>query len=208
MIFKKKNSNMNETTDAEQTACDEMNETPDTENQEPVTDSVEGLEEALENAEKEEQPEMDPVKVLEKALQDEKDRVLRLYAELDNVRRRASRELLDERQYSGMEIIRAILPVMDNLQRALEAAAQNSEGDPLFEGVKMIYQQMTDVLNKNHCTRIEALNQPFDPNFHEAISQMPNPDVDENTVIYVTQEGYLLHDRVVRPTQVVVSKKP
>jgi len=97
---------------------------------------------------------------------------------------------------------------MDNLQRALEAAAQNSEGDPLFEGVKMIYQQMTDVLNKNHCTRIEALNQPFDPNFHEAISQMPNPDVDENTVIYVTQEGYLLHDRVVRPTQVVVSKKP
>ncbi len=208
MIFKKKNSNLNESADAEQAAQDEAVETQNEENQEPTPDFVEGLEEAQENTEEEKQPEVDPVKELETALQEEKDRVLRLYAELDNVRRRASRELLEERKYSGMEIIRAILPVMDNLQRALDSAAKTNEGDPLFEGVQMIYQQMTEVLKKNHCTRVEALDQPFDPNFHEAISQMPNPDVDENTVIYVTQEGYLLHDRVVRPAQVVVSKKP
>lgn len=209
MIFKKKNSNFNENPDAEEGAQDDATENLNVEGQEPTTDFVEGLEDALENAEEEKkQPEVDPVKELEKALQDEKDRVLRLYAELDNVRRRASRELLEERKYSGMEIIRAILPVMDNLQRALDAAAKTSEGDPLFEGVQMIYQQMTEALKKNHCTRVEAMDKPFDPNFHEAISQMPNPDVDENTVIYVTQEGYLLHDRVVRPAQVVVSKKP
>lgn len=204
MIFKKKTS----PEDAPQTDAPEQNEELTEEVQNTADETVvEGLEDIV----SEEETAADPVAELQKALEEEKERSLRLYAELDNVRRRASRELLEERKYSGMEVIRALLPVMDNLQRAIEAAsAASAEGtnDALLEGVRMIYQQMTDSLAKNHCTRIEAQDQQFDPNFHEAISQMPNADVPENTVLFVAQDGYLLHDRVVRPTQVVVSKKP
>ena len=182
------------------------------EQQDPEVDTskVEGLEEALEGNEPKEDEDApkDPVKELEKALAEEKERTLRLYAELDNTRRRAAREMVEERKYSGMDVIRAILPVMDNLQRAIDAATQQNADDPLLEGVKMVYQQLTDALKQNNCTRIEALNQPFNPNFHQAISQMPSADVPENTCIVVAQEGYMLFDRVVRASQVVVSKKP
>jgi len=203
MIFKKKTS----PEETPQSDVSEQNDEQAEEVQNAVDEAVvDGLEEAVADAE----TAADPVAELQKALEEEKERSLRLYAELDNVRRRASRELLEERKYSGMEVIRALLPVMDNLQRAIEAASAAAEGtnDALLEGVRMIYQQMTDSLAKNHCTRIDAQDQQFDPNFHEAISQMPNADVPENTVLFVAQEGYLLHDRVVRPTQVVVSKKP
>lgn len=142
---------------------------------------------------------------LEAALQDEKDRALRCYAELENVRRRSSRELADERKYSGMEVIRDLLPVMDNLQRAIEAAEKQNAGDPLLAGVRMVFQQFESALDKNHCKRIEALNQPFDPNFHQAISRMPSDDHPENTILIVASEGYTLCDRVVRPSQVIVS---
>lgn len=222
MIFKKKNTEKenqtaNAGTDAEMNAdqAPEMNaeqeneavqeNAADASNAENAADEpiVEGLEEAVEQEEK-----ADREAELQKALADEKDRSLRLFAELDNVRRRAARELVEERKYSGMEVIRAILPVMDNLQRAIEAASQQSENDALLEGVKMVYQQMTDALKQQNCTKIEALNQPFDPNFHQAISQMPNEEMEANTVMFVSQEGYVLHDRVVRPSQVVVSRKP
>ena len=173
------------------------------------TSKVEGLEDALKGDEpKDEDVPKAPVKELQKALAEEKERTLRLYAELDNTRRRAAREMVEERKYSGMDVIRAILPVMDNLQRAIDAASQQNADDPLLEGVKMIYQQLTDALKQNNCTRLEALNQPSDPKFHQAISQMPSADVPENTCIVVAQEGYMLFDRVVRASQVVVSKKP
>lgn len=204
MIFKKKTS----PEETPQSDVSEQNDEQAEEVQNAVDEAVvDGLEEAVADAE----TAADPVAELQQALEEEKERSLRLYAELDNVRRRASRELLEERKYSGMEVIRSILPVMDNLQRAIEAAsAGTADGanDSFLEGVRMIYQQMTDALAKNHCTRIEAQDKPFDPNFHEAISQMPNADVPENSVLFVAQDGYLLHDRVVRPTQVVVSKKP
>lgn len=209
MIFKKKNAA------AAEDLCEDLGQAEDAENAEndpekaagPDTSSVEGLDEALNQAEKE-VAKSDPAKTLEKALSEEKDRTLRLYAELDNVRRRAARELVEERKYSGMDVIRAILPVIDNLQRAIDAAEKQNADDPLLEGVRMVYQQMIDALKQNNCTKIEALNQPFDPKFHQAISQMPSADVADGSVLIVAQDGYLLHDRVVRPSQVVVSKKP
>lgn len=205
MFFKNKNNEEIYEDLGDNTEDDELEQqTPEVD-----TSKVEGLEEALKGDEpKVEDVPKDPVKELEKALAEEKERTLRLYAELDNTRRRAAREMVEERKYSGMDVIRAILPVMDNLQRAIDAASQQNADDPLLEGVKMIYQQLTDALKQNNCTRIEALNQPFDPKFHQAISQMPSADVPENTCIVVAQEGYMLFDRVVRASQVVVSKKP
>ncbi|MDO4550051.1 MAG: nucleotide exchange factor GrpE [Planctomycetia bacterium] len=143
---------------------------------------------------------------LEKALQNEKDRCLRVMAELENYRRRAARELEEERKYRAMDVIREILPVMDNLGRAVEAAEKQNPDDPLLEGVKMVWQQFEHALENQKCTRIEALNQPFDPNLHQAIQQFESDEVPPNTIIHVAQDGFLLEDRVVRPAQVIVSK--
>lgn len=143
---------------------------------------------------------------LEKAVQDEKDRALRTLAELENYRRRAARELEDAHKYRAMDMIREILPVLDNLQRAIESAEKQNPDDPLLAGVRMVAQQFEKALESQHCTRIAALNEPFDPNLHHAIQQFESPDVAPNTVVHVAQEGYVLEDRVVRPSQVIVSK--
>jgi molecular chaperone GrpE len=138
-------------------------------------------------------------------LEQAKDRALRLQADLDNYRKRASRELEDRLKYADMGILRELLPVVDNIQRAVEHAENSSDQASLLEGFRMVGNQLQSVLEKHHCKKIEALNTPFDPNLHHAISQMPSADQPVNTVLMVTQDGYLLHDRVVRPSQVIVS---
>lgn len=152
---------------------------------------------------------------LKKELAEANDKTLRTFAELENYRKRAARTLQEELKFANMSLIRDFLPVIDNLERAIEAAQKQSEqnelspqGQALLQGVEMVVKQFNDVLAKHDCTIIEAMNQPFDPNFHQAITQMPSADVEPNTVIMETQKGYLLHDRVVRPTQVIVSTKP
>ncbi len=142
------------------------------------------------------------------------DRVLRISAELDNYRKRVQREIQDERRYATMPLMREILPVLDNLKRAIDSASpsnQTSEPSPemtaLLEGVSMVFQQLESVLAKQGCVRIEAMGQPFDPNIHDAILQQPSADAEPNTVIFETQTGYKLHDRVVRPSQVIVASK-
>ena len=142
------------------------------------------------------------------------DRVLRISAELDNYRKRVQREIQDERRYATMPLMREILPVLDNLKRAIDSASpskQTSDPSPemsaLLEGVSMVFQQLEGVLAKQGCVRIEAMGQPFDPNIHDAILQQPSADVEPNTVIFETQTGYKLHDRVVRPSQVIVASK-
>jgi molecular chaperone GrpE len=134
-----------------------------------------------------------------------KDRELRVHAELDNVRKRAARELDERLRYANMSLLRDLLPVIDNIERAIEAAEKNADAAALLEGFKMVDQQLGDVLNRHHCTRIEALHLPFDPNVHHAVMQQPSEEHPANTVLMVTQNGYQLHDRVVRPSQVIVS---
>lgn len=142
---------------------------------------------------------------LEEELGQMKDRALRVQAELENYRKRVARESADQRRYADLPLLREILPVLDNMQRAIEAAEKSGEAPGLLEGFKMVVQQFQTVLERHHCTAIKALHEPFDPNLHEAISQQPTADYAPNTVVYVVQTGYLLHDRVVRPSQVIVS---
>jgi molecular chaperone GrpE len=142
---------------------------------------------------------------LEEELGQMKDRALRLQAELENYRKRVSREMADQRRYADMSLLRELLPVLDNMQRAIEAAEKSNESPGLLEGFKMVAQQLEGVLERHHCTPIKALHEPFDPNLHEAISQQPTNDYPPNTVVFVASPGYLLHDRVVRPSQVIVS---
>lgn len=157
----------------------------------------------------------DELSALKKELAEAKDKTLRTFAELENFRKRSARTLQDELKYANMSLIRDMLPVMDNLLRAIEAAEKQDQagelteqGKALLDGVKMVVEQFNTVLGKHNCTPIEAVNQPFDPNFHQAITQMPSADVAPNMVIMETQKGYVLHDRVVRPSQVIVSCEP
>jgi molecular chaperone GrpE len=134
-----------------------------------------------------------------------KDRELRVHAELDNVRKRAARELEDYRRFANLPLLRDLLPVLDNVDRAIEAGEKNADAAALLEGFKMVSQQLGEVLKRHHCTLIEALHAPFDPNVHHAVMQQPSDEHPANTVLMVTQNGYQLHDRVVRPSQVIVS---
>jgi molecular chaperone GrpE len=136
------------------------------------------------------------------------DRTLRATAELENVRKRSQREITDARRYAALPLVRDLLTVADNLDRAIEAAQQSDESAGLLEGVRMVAQQLHTTLENHGCARIEAEGQPFDPHLHEAILQQPSADVPPGTVVLETQSGYELNGRVVRPSQVIVSAAP
>jgi molecular chaperone GrpE len=136
------------------------------------------------------------------------DRALRLQAEMQNLRDRTAREIATERRYAVLPILRELLPVVDNIDRAIEAAEKAGEAENLLAGFRLVRQQLGTILSRHHCEEIEAAGQPFDPNFHEAILQQPSPDVPDGHVMMVTQTGYRLHDRVVRASQVIVSSGP
>jgi molecular chaperone GrpE len=135
------------------------------------------------------------------------DRFLRLQAEMQNLRNRTSREIADERKYAALPVLRDLLPVLDNINRAIEAAEKAGEADNLLEGFRLVRQQLVTTLTNHGAEPINALGQPFDPNFHQAILHQPSKEP-ASTVTMVTQEGYKLHDRVVRPAQVIVSSGP
>lgn len=137
-----------------------------------------------------------------------RDRALRAQAELDNYRKRTRKEMEDERRYAQLPLLSDLLPVLDNVQRAIQAAEKSPDASGLLAGFKMVAQQLEGVLSRHHCTRIEALHQPFDPHLHAAIMQQPSSEHPANTVIQVAQDGYQLHDRVLRPSQVIVSAPP
>lgn len=136
------------------------------------------------------------------------DRMLRLQAEMQNLRSRTAREIADERRYAALPVLRELLPVVDNINRAIEAAEKAGEAENLLAGFRLVRQQLLTVLDHHHCEPIEPLGQPFDPHFHQAILQQPSDDAAAGTVTMVTQSGYKLHDRVVRPAQVIVSSGP
>ncbi len=136
------------------------------------------------------------------------DRLLRLQAEMQNLRNRTSREIADERKYAALPVLRDLLPVVDNIERAIEAAEKAGEAENLLAGFRLVKQQLHTLLSGHQCEPIEAEGQEFDPNFHQAILQQPSTDVPAGNVMLVTQSGYKLHDRVVRPAQVIVSSGP
>jgi molecular chaperone GrpE len=132
----------------------------------------------------------------------------RTRAEFENYQKRNQREREQERQYMAGQFLLEMIPVLDNIERATLAAQQAGEQGPLVQGVAMVRQQFLDMLKRHGVSRIEAEGQPFDASRHQAIAQMEAADKPANTVVQVAQQGYVLHDRVLRPAGVVVSKSP
>jgi molecular chaperone GrpE len=135
-----------------------------------------------------------------------KDLAQRTRAEFENYQKRNQRDREQERQYMAGQFVLDMLPILDNLERATEAAQKAGEKGPLVQGVAMVEQQFLEVLKRYQVTRIDAAGKPFDANLHQAIVQQPSMDKMPGTVLLVIEPGYLLHDRVLRPAKVVVSK--
>jgi molecular chaperone GrpE len=190
-----------------------------------TTSSDEALDAALAEASaavranKSKSPADQKVAELESQLREATERALRSQAELENYRKRMQRELADERRYAVVPLVRDLLAVLDNLERAIEAtqarsasegtvSSRSNEVASLLAGVKMVASQLENVLKQHQCTRIETVGAPFDPNFHQALAQEPSDEHPAGTITREAQLGYRLHDRVIRPAQVFVSTGP
>lgn len=155
---------------------------------------------------------LDPTEALLAENAELKDRMLRTMAEMENLRRRTEKEIRDSKQYAASSFARDMLGVGDNLRRALEAIsaeardAANESMRALIEGVEMTEREMINQLEKHGVRRIDPAGEKFDPNFHQAMFEVPNTEVPNNTVVQVMQAGYVIGDRVLRPALVGVSK--
>ena len=153
---------------------------------------------------------------LEENLRDEieqlRDEKLRLLADMENLRKRSDRDRMDSIRYGNINFARDILSLGDNLSRALDAIPKDAEKTEtitnLINGLRMVQREFTLILEKHGIKKIEALNQRFDHNFHQAMMEIESEEVEEGIVIQEIQSGYNMHDRLLRPSMVGVAKKP
>jgi molecular chaperone GrpE len=138
------------------------------------------------------------------------DRLLRTTADFDNYKKRAAREKQDAIKFANENLLQKLIPVLDNFDMAL-AAAQNAQAQPsssLQAGINMIYQQLKSALAEAGLEEVDATGQKFDPNFHEALSQLETSEVPEGQVVQQHRKGYRLRERLLRPASVIVAKQP
>lgn len=153
----------------------------------------------------EEEQELDPWEALELEVAKWKDQAIRNAAELDNYRKRMSREKLDAVRYGNQGLLEELLPVLDNFDMGMQAAAQE-EGSMLYMGMQMIQKQLNEFLSSQNVKEIDAqAGGSFDPKIHEALSQEASDEVEEGNILRVVRKGYQIGDRLLRPSNVVVA---
>ncbi len=156
------------------------------------SDDKEDMETALENAREE--------------AKENFDRFLRLSAEFENFKKRATRDMGEFRKYANESIIKELLPVLDNLERAIDSSGKDTEASVcIVEGVEMTHKEILKIFGKFDVKPVDALGEPFDPGYHQAVMREESDDYPENTVLKELQKGYTMHDRLIRPAMVVVS---
>lgn len=159
-----------------------------------VDDELEGLEQAVESAEQE--------------LVRHRDAMLRMQAEMDNLRKRLIRDQERSRKFALEGVMKDLLQVRDSLERALEIKPENATVESLREGQELTLKLFSKVLGDHGLEIIDPEGEAFDPEWHEAVAVLPSDDAPENTVLNVMQKGFRLHDRLIRPAMVVVAKNP
>jgi len=179
-----------------------------TKNNEPQLEA-DSTEEENEQSEESEESEEDRLQEELRTLKEDKIRVL---AEMENLRKRFDREKIDSIKYGSINFARDILSPGDNLERALSAINQEEDHPQsiknLIEGLKMVQKEFSSALEKNGISKINSTNEKFDPNLHQAMMEVERDDLDEGIVVQEIQTGYMMHDRLLRPAMVGVSKKP
>ncbi|TSA07393.1 MAG: nucleotide exchange factor GrpE [Planctomycetaceae bacterium] len=136
------------------------------------------------------------------------DKLLRTQAELENFRKRSRREIEENFRYREMDLLRDILPILDSVSRAIEASKKVADVESLVSGFEMTSQQVLKVLASHGCSPIQTDGKQFDPSMHDAILQQEVPGSQPGAILAVASRGFMLHDRVVRPAQVIVAKEP
>ncbi len=139
---------------------------------------------------------------------DWQDKFLRAKANYQNLQKRAADEQRNAIRYANADFARSLVQVLDDFERTLEAAEEAPEAESIMSGVKLVYEKLLKLLGDHHIEPIEALGQPFDPHVHDAIMQEPCETLPPDSVLREIQRGYKLHDRVLRPARVVISKAP
>ena len=136
------------------------------------------------------------------------DRFLRASAELENVKKRTQKEMADFKKYANASLLKDLLEVVDNLERAIESSTTGNENGQLSEGLDLTLKELLKIFEKFNALPIDALGKPFDPCYHQAMMQQETTDQPENVVLNELQKGYMIHDRLLRPSMVVVSTSP
>jgi molecular chaperone GrpE len=150
--------------------------------------------------------EADPVAALQARVEELEDRLLRARADAQNAAKRAAAECADAVRYGNAQLMKSLLGVLDDFNRSLEALEKEQAPKSVIEGERLIYENLLKALQAAGLQEIEALHQPFDPSQHEAMLQQPSADHPPGTVLQEVAKGYRLHDRVIRPSKVIVSK--
>ena len=143
-------------------------------------------------------------------IKDLKDQLLRSLAENENLRKRTAKEIEQIKKYGHISLLRDFLNVVDNMERAVKSSTSENQSEPgvknLIDGIEIVLKEMNFLLDKNQIKKIEPLHEKFDYNFHQAMFEAPSSDYEEGLIIEVIQPGYVLHDRLIRPAMVGVSK--
>jgi molecular chaperone GrpE len=188
----------------QQTEEQQKHETAGASNEQPETEVQ--PEDAGHSAEVASESEEDPrYAELARQAEDYQQRFLRAQADFDNFRRRTMKEKEELGQYASMKLVGQLLPVVDNFGRAIEAAKAGGDVESFSKGVDMIFRQLEQVLEQEGLKAMEAVGQPFNPEFHQAIMQVESEEHEEGIVIEEVQKGYMLKDKVLRPAMVKVS---
>ena len=152
---------------------------------------------------------VDEVTMLKNQIAELEKSALRHQADLENFRKRSRAQVQEQLKYASLPLISQLLESVDNLNRATEMAdGESADAAGIVEGVKMVSQQLGNLLEQQGCKKIEAVGQPFDPNCHQAVQMQPSDEFEANTVMTEVRAGFMLHDRVIRPAQVFVSTGP
>ncbi len=185
---------------AKETDLQESGDAPETAEAPVAEDGDPAVEEAVVE-------ELDEVASLTAQLAEWKEAAVRATADLDNYRKRMAREKTDLIRYSNQSLLEELLPLLDNFEMGLQAAAQD-EGSMIFQGMQMVKKQLDDFLTSQGVEEVPAEGVAFDPNVHEAVSQEETTDAECGTVLHVLRRGYRMNDRLLRPANVVVAKAP
>ena len=193
-----KNTDKNE----EINTTEEDQNTPTVNNESDLSSEKDGLnnEENLDNDKSD----------LQDEIKDLKDQLLRTLAENENLRKRTEKEIEQIKKYGHINLLRDFLNVVDNMERAVKSSTSENTSESgvknLIDGIEIVLKEMKSLLDKNQIKKIEPLNEKFDYNFHQAMFEAPSSDIDEGFILEVVQPGYILHDRLIRPAMVGVSK--
>ena len=171
--------------------------------EQPVEDVSDTREEAADVTVEDVPAEEDKTAALEAQLQEKNDRILRLQADFENFRRRTSKEKEELAAVITQNLLTDLLPLLDNFERAM--AVEQSDVEAFQKGVEMIFTQLREVMEKHGLENVEAEGVPFDPNIHQAVMRVENPDVEDGMITQVLQKGYQAKGRVIRPAMVQVA---